>query len=420
MASAVIQEPELITDPELIYSELEAHCPDVLTQSGLVMNLGQTCVLQGASESDMSANFIIVTRSKDINRNGNQVQITPGKNGQGLDLTYYQQNPLVLWDHGLGFNLPIAKSEDPSGKFSVKTQASKVTATAYFSQSLAFASEVFGLISEQILRAASIGFRPQKAMKLNYQPKDKPQDNVLDLQSFNIGYDFTQSELQEWSVVPIGADRGSLRQCLDRGKIGQAGKLSYPMRYWLSQHAEAKPAIGIGFVPPAVQQAAGAIAEVVAPVVPAATVMGQAVEEVVVQNPAEVVVAQAPTEPVSQPSPPMSTTGVVTASFEGISISGPAEIVTQTISLLTAKVQKPQESFQKPVDTNSILPVNAPPTVVQASPQSQEEVLISCLSSQMPAFVQLLQSQISEALRPLSEQQKGMARQLQMMTGGTV
>jgi len=68
---------------------------------------------------------------------------------------------------------------------------------------------------------ASIGFDPLKAITLAADRNRKQVDGVEDIGINNRfrGIDFVESELLEWSITPIGADRGSLKQALHRGKI---------------------------------------------------------------------------------------------------------------------------------------------------------------------------------------------------------
>lgn len=70
-----------------------------------------------------------------------------------------------------------------------------------------------------------------------------------------LGMDFTQWELLEWSIVPIGADRGALRQCLDRGKIHDV-KLPRFLRQSFAQHAAdvVKTGRGVTLDEPAVNE----------------------------------------------------------------------------------------------------------------------------------------------------------------------
>lgn len=180
--------------------------------------VGQVESTDGSADS---ATFTIVTRDKTRNRHGNQVQITPNELGGGIILESYAANPVVLWEHGLGgMPLALGTSESPDGELTVKLSKSKATATVYFSK-LPAAQLIAAAIHEKTVRMASIAFNPRKAMKLK-PPKDAQlPDGVEDLARYRqqYGLDFTEVELLEWSATLIGADRGSLRQALDRGKI---------------------------------------------------------------------------------------------------------------------------------------------------------------------------------------------------------
>ena len=199
--------------------------------SGYLQTLDSESVVQAAVDAkDMSVPFVIVTRGAGFNRAGNKVQIVPGEYGQGLQSEDYVRNPIVLLDHGMGFSLPIAKSETRDGKSTLNLMATRAEARAYFSQSLPEAVQVFALIDEGILRTASIQFRPVKAIKMRWKPdeakttaKGEEIVNFWDLRMQYAGMaclDFVESTLLEWSVVSIPADTGAVRKCLDRGTIG--------------------------------------------------------------------------------------------------------------------------------------------------------------------------------------------------------
>ncbi len=203
-------------------------------------------VMQGIDVKAMSVDFTIVTRGATLNRHGNKVQIAQGEHGRGILLDNYQRNPVVLFDHGYGAigGLPIARSEDDSGKNTVKLMATRADATAYFSQSLPEAVQIFALINEKMLRTASISFLPLKAMRLNTKPgksKYGPNDQeIYDLSEPYFSLDFLESDLLEWSVVGVPADPGAVRKMLEAGKIGTE-RITMGIRRAMTQMAGEKP-----------------------------------------------------------------------------------------------------------------------------------------------------------------------------------
>ena len=204
-------------------------------------------VRQSVNESEASASFVIVTRPRGnpVNRNGNAVQIMQSEQGGGLQTTNYEQNPVVLWDHGFGhYQFPIARAAGPGG-LELKKQATKATSTAFFDQSSEFAMDVFRLVNEDIIKMASIGFRPLKGIRLMADERRQADTAVRDFEGQRRNWDITESELQEWSVVNIGADRGALRQRLEHGSVG-GESMGWTTQEIMRQFAEEKPAIGCG------------------------------------------------------------------------------------------------------------------------------------------------------------------------------
>lgn len=232
---------ETLTDRDEILQRLDGW--DQLSRDGYPTSRNMQAVKQAADPNTMSASFVIVTRTKELNRHGNQVQIVEGPNGRGLVTDAYEQNPVVMFDHGFGLALPIGKCrKEPGAKLDLTLQKSKAVSTCYFSQSLPDAAVIFGLIDEDILRMASIQYLPFKAMRLSRKGENLPEG--VEECRWN-GWDFTESELMEWSVVAIGADPGAIRKSIDRGKIN-GYRIGPALRQGLSQYAEQPKAMGVG------------------------------------------------------------------------------------------------------------------------------------------------------------------------------
>jgi hypothetical protein len=239
----------MLTIGRELLTELKRDGVEIGPSGAVTSGLGdqQQQVMQSVDESAASASFVIVTRPRGnpVNRNGNAVQIAGSEQGGGMLLTHYQANPLVLWDHGFGnYPFPIGTAQT-AGKLHVTLQATKATSTVFFDQGSEFAMDVFRLVAAGTIRMASIGFRPLKAIRLAPQASREDGSDIVHMERQNRYWDIIESELQEWSVVNIGADRGALRQCLDAGSIG-GESLGWTTQEIMRQHAEAKPAIGIG------------------------------------------------------------------------------------------------------------------------------------------------------------------------------
>ena len=218
----------VITGEEL--AQALEHAPaDSRLPSGLFC--GQSAMTQAVGEVDtakMSATFTIVTTER--NRHGNSHQITSTKLGKGLRTDQgFDANPVVLFDHGLSGNpFPVAKSSK------VSRNSKAATATAVFPERLRDiypnnlqnaddllrgSAAVFAGVAEGLIRMASIGFAPILGMLRAEDGEGEQLAAGVERMDAWRGIHFTETELREWSIVTIGADRGSLKQTLERGKI---------------------------------------------------------------------------------------------------------------------------------------------------------------------------------------------------------
>ena len=210
--------PEFISDMDSIQTDMMSNSPELVLPSGRLCQRDEAAVFQGADAGEMSAKFVIVTRLEERNRHGNMLHIIPSKYGKGIMTQSYEQNPVVLYDHGLsGETLPIGTSRSSDGQLALKLSKTKAIATVYFSK-LPHAEPYFAAVNEGILRMASIGFNIRKAMLNKESSKEKLAEGVESWGRWR-GYDFVETEMLEWSITPLGADRGSLIQCLESGKI---------------------------------------------------------------------------------------------------------------------------------------------------------------------------------------------------------
>lgn len=225
----------LIEGSDAILQSLDA---DDLLANGLPFSRCTDAVQQSIDEASMTADFVIVTRSKSINRNGHMVQIAPDDSGRGLVLDNFERNPIVLWNHGQDAGVfPIARSSVP------KLSKSKATATATFSQSNPDAMAIFALIAEGILNTASVSFLPMRARLAKQRPEKLGDDEV----SFRgpMVFDFIDNDLLEWSIVDVPADPGAVRRHLERGGINEC-RFSRALSMSLSRVAEPRVVQGTG------------------------------------------------------------------------------------------------------------------------------------------------------------------------------
>lgn len=156
-------------------------------------------------ENKMSASVVIMTDAIDRQRE----RIMP----DGLDITSYRSNPVVLWEHGLDPNVPfpVGKSKSRSGEITVKPIANGWEATCFFSQTSKLGYEVFGLVAEDIVRSASIQALPRPG----YVTRDYDADG-------NPFVVINKAELVEWSWTRMGVNQEAVRKTLSRGRVGGA------------------------------------------------------------------------------------------------------------------------------------------------------------------------------------------------------
>lgn len=148
----------------------------------------------GVDTSKMTASAIITTPTYDRERDA--------LNPKGARLKNYAANPVVFWNHGFDCSLPIGRSADDDNNLTLEINDSGIVATCYFSKSLPLANQVFGLISEDIVRATSVRFTPMT------RPIQKAH-----------GHEHNDYDFEEWSWVPIGVNPEAVRPVLSSGKL---------------------------------------------------------------------------------------------------------------------------------------------------------------------------------------------------------
>jgi ADP-ribose pyrophosphatase YjhB (NUDIX family) len=155
-------------------------------------------------KSRMSASGIFV--SPRLDRQGDVIEMS------GIRTENHRTNPVVLWDHGQGKGeedqLPIGKTEDEYGQYTVTLTDEHGIAKTYFSQSLRRASQVFGLICEKILRAQSIGFDVIKTEPLYFERR-------------RMGNHLREIEMVETSWTAIGANPDAVRSAMCKNWDGK-------------------------------------------------------------------------------------------------------------------------------------------------------------------------------------------------------
>ncbi len=116
----------------------------------------------------------------------------------GMRLDEYKDNPVVLFGHGCeGITFPVARSESPNGILSIVTEGETTYATAYHSAKQELSTQIFGLVVDKFLRAASVGITPLVVSK-GYTSRS---DEVLFIE---------ECVLTEWSYVTVPCNPGAV------------------------------------------------------------------------------------------------------------------------------------------------------------------------------------------------------------------
>lgn len=122
----------------------------------------------------------------------------------------FLRNPVVLWAH--------QRALPPIGTCSkLEVNADCIIAETTFSQSSAFAVDVFKLYAEGVLRGWSIGFVPRRTMRL-----------AANVALPEGGLCYSEWDLLEYSAVPIPENPQALTLAVSKGLI----KDPY-LRHWL-------------------------------------------------------------------------------------------------------------------------------------------------------------------------------------------
>ncbi|WP_145232273.1 hypothetical protein [Gimesia algae] len=168
--------------------------------AGKASELSLACQTQPMiDERLMSARAIINTPRED--REGDVIEPA------GVQLENFRNNPIVLWEHGLGeITRPIAKCQHPDGRLAIEVDQEKISATSYFTSKSLESLQIFHLISEGLVRATSVRALPIKT-------------STRKTANSGIGIVLKQWELIEWSWGALGVNPDAIARTLDRGTI---------------------------------------------------------------------------------------------------------------------------------------------------------------------------------------------------------
>jgi HK97 family phage prohead protease len=139
--------------------------------------------------------LVIVASDESPDRLGDVIKV------DGWELGAYRKNPVVLWQHKAG-EPPIGRAER------VWTHAKQLLARIRLAPegTSAVVDTLRKLLAADMVRAASVGFRPIK------EPTP-----IRDREERLVGFEFDGTELLEISLVNVPAQAAALRKCLELG-----------------------------------------------------------------------------------------------------------------------------------------------------------------------------------------------------------
>ena len=144
-------------------------------------------VAEARQAEDGSAHRMVIA-ANETSRNGDELNL------RGISFKNYRKNPVVLWAHDSYQGIPIAKTlkigHDDQGR---------IVADFEFNSGDEFAARVENAWNGGFIRAASIRYMPTKVVEVR--------NEAGEVERFRV----EESELLEWSLVPVPADPDSVR-----------------------------------------------------------------------------------------------------------------------------------------------------------------------------------------------------------------
>lgn len=167
----------------------------------------------GIDRATHSATFVLATLI--IDRDGEIVH----PRGCLKRLNTYKRNPIVLYDHD---GRPIGLSQTPAGACTVRMEDEDLVGTCHFQfppgPTGRLARDVWECVSFEppVLRMASVGFIPHELRPIDsrvLRPDGKGGVRA------RTGNEYTEWELTEWSITPLGANQQAMRHDLKRMSV---------------------------------------------------------------------------------------------------------------------------------------------------------------------------------------------------------
>lgn len=129
----------------------------------------------------------------------------------GLDVdTRYRKNPVVLLQHGRGFEFPVIGGNAVLERGTVDGKPGWIAKEWLFGDTV-LGREINGLWNDLILRTTSIGFRPTTWHPIDADGERLDTTNPREMEEMT-GFEFSASVLHEFSVVAIPANPHASRE----------------------------------------------------------------------------------------------------------------------------------------------------------------------------------------------------------------
>ena len=145
-------------------------------------------VVTEARQVEDGSGHRMVIAANELSRNGDDPNL------RGISFKNYRKNPVVLWSHDSWGGIPIAKTlkigHDDQGR---------IEADFEFNSDDEFAARVENAWNGGFIRGASIRYMPTKVVEVRNEDGSVERLRV------------EESELLEWSLVPVPADPDSVR-----------------------------------------------------------------------------------------------------------------------------------------------------------------------------------------------------------------
>ena len=144
-------------------------------------------VTEARQAEDGSAHRMVIA-ANEVSRNGDELNL------RGISFKNYRKNPVVFWAHDSYRGMPIAKTvkigHDDQGR---------IEADFEFNSDDEFAARVENAWNGGFIRGASIRYMPTKVVEVRNEAGEVERVRI------------EESDLLEWSLVPIPADPDSVR-----------------------------------------------------------------------------------------------------------------------------------------------------------------------------------------------------------------